>query len=565
MDKVEYLPVQLENNGRWGMISPDGKMLFEDEFQEEPTVVIEGVFSVREGDTYSIYKASEKPEVIKDGDGFAAVGYATDGLIPVVRPDQRISIIKTNGDEVATLMPEGDREIVSAYQAFSDGLLLVQLSDGNFGFVDTEGKLVGKSNYADAYPYSEGYALVKTQGASEQENGKWQVIDTKGEIVCRLKEDWSLISNSIKDGVLVVKDANDNIAFMDLQGELNKLPKRVENIMGYDENYIVFVQDGKAGVMSRKDGEVVIRPRYDNIQLCSKDRFLIQDDEDILLMDKKGETIFKTDDYNSAIWLSQFGIIARERTTATFLDDEGKPRIKEDLYNIGLQSSHVPFLTSDYIDYNATASRVISNITDNGLRGYALGTSAATVFHGNTEEADNSTYYFDIDGLNQNGAQWRTEVKGELTWYPLRGYGGGFNPDANIENLKINFYANKDWGKRGLDAVVDQLKARGFTVSRETTGNSTGGGYYYLLNKGNTNIYCAVNDVDNGRQMRIIICKADDEGTNERMMSYQIEELMGSSNDLASIASAGPNSLAPSNSYDNFNELDGTDDLSDVY
>lgn len=35
--KVEYIPFRETKDGQWGMISPDGKVLFKEEFNNEPT------------------------------------------------------------------------------------------------------------------------------------------------------------------------------------------------------------------------------------------------------------------------------------------------------------------------------------------------------------------------------------------------------------------------------------------------------------------------------------------------------------------------------------------------
>lgn len=41
---VEYIPFQETDDGQWGMISMDGKVLFKDEFKNKPTVVRDGRF-----------------------------------------------------------------------------------------------------------------------------------------------------------------------------------------------------------------------------------------------------------------------------------------------------------------------------------------------------------------------------------------------------------------------------------------------------------------------------------------------------------------------------------------
>ena len=41
---VEAIPYRETEDGQWGMISMDGKVLFKEEFKNEPTIVREGRF-----------------------------------------------------------------------------------------------------------------------------------------------------------------------------------------------------------------------------------------------------------------------------------------------------------------------------------------------------------------------------------------------------------------------------------------------------------------------------------------------------------------------------------------
>lgn len=64
-NKVEYLPFRETKNGQWGMVSMDGKVLFTDEFKNEPTVVRDGRFFVKNSEgLWEMYEASEHPQKI---------------------------------------------------------------------------------------------------------------------------------------------------------------------------------------------------------------------------------------------------------------------------------------------------------------------------------------------------------------------------------------------------------------------------------------------------------------------------------------------------------------------
>ena len=64
-DYVTAFPYMETDKGKWGMITTDGEVLFSQEFKNQPTVVRNGVFLVKnEAKLWEIYKAEKKPEKI---------------------------------------------------------------------------------------------------------------------------------------------------------------------------------------------------------------------------------------------------------------------------------------------------------------------------------------------------------------------------------------------------------------------------------------------------------------------------------------------------------------------
>ena len=62
---ISGIPYQETEKGQWSMISPDGEVLFSDEFKERPTVAKEGLFMVKNKEgLWEIYKADKKPKKI---------------------------------------------------------------------------------------------------------------------------------------------------------------------------------------------------------------------------------------------------------------------------------------------------------------------------------------------------------------------------------------------------------------------------------------------------------------------------------------------------------------------
>ena len=49
----DYIAVQTDKEDGWGFMSPDGDVILADEFKNEPSAVVNGLFSVQEGDFYN--------------------------------------------------------------------------------------------------------------------------------------------------------------------------------------------------------------------------------------------------------------------------------------------------------------------------------------------------------------------------------------------------------------------------------------------------------------------------------------------------------------------------------
>ena len=62
-DPVTHVPFKEAKDGKWGMIAMDGKVLFKEEFKQEPTVVRDNRFFVKnKSGFWEMYDASEQPK-----------------------------------------------------------------------------------------------------------------------------------------------------------------------------------------------------------------------------------------------------------------------------------------------------------------------------------------------------------------------------------------------------------------------------------------------------------------------------------------------------------------------
>lgn len=272
---IDYLPVQISNDGNWSFYAPDGTVKFTDEFKQRPTVVYNGYFSVKEGDGYSFYKVNgDKLELVKDAEGLKDVGYMEEGLVPMTFPKERIAVYNGDGEKKFTLEPVKGKEITSCAGGFSEGMMVVEDEDGNEGYVNTKGEMAIALKYTSASPFFEGLAVVAAKG--KEDETKYMVIDKKGETVFTIRNGMEPYNRRFYKGKLVVKDANDRIVFLDTKGEVVfKCPAKVIGIGGYNDKYIVFrTEDSEWGLMDF-EGNTTIRPKYNSLVIIDTDKFQI--------------------------------------------------------------------------------------------------------------------------------------------------------------------------------------------------------------------------------------------------------------------------------------------------
>ena len=159
-NKVTHLPYQLEEDGRWGLIDWEGNPLIEEEFENRPSVVINGHFCVENSDgLYEIYTAEKKP--IQIGEEYLSVGYFVNDLAPVVKKDSYISYINTKGEEVFKLTKYWDTPIIEAWPYGDNELAKVKTSTEKYGYINTKGEFVIPPTYQYIDSGTNGIYLAK--------------------------------------------------------------------------------------------------------------------------------------------------------------------------------------------------------------------------------------------------------------------------------------------------------------------------------------------------------------------------------------------------------------------
>lgn len=127
-DKVEYLPFQAEEDGRWGLISTKGEVLIADEFERKPTAVQNGRFMVRDKDgNWELYTAEAKPRQV--GKTYKSIAPFAEEVTPATEPGKPVALIDRDGKVVKELNKLAGKTVASV-RRFVEGLAVFETADG---------------------------------------------------------------------------------------------------------------------------------------------------------------------------------------------------------------------------------------------------------------------------------------------------------------------------------------------------------------------------------------------------------------------------------------------------
>lgn len=502
-DSVEYIPVQLDNDGKWGMIGADGKMLFSDEFTNQPTMVVNGVFSVKEGETYSLYEASDKPtKPINGCDDLYAVGTMMDGVIPATHVNGRITFLDKSGKTVGTLNPVAGKEIVSCSSAISDGLFLIETEVDSlcYGYADKTGKIVIEPKYAFATSFSEGLALVGKFVKGEE---SVVIIDKKGAEVARLKKDIKPTSFQFVDGLISAKDDDNRCGFINKKGEFTKVSSKAKRIGEYNKEYFAFLSDDNQWGLMNMEGEVLIRAKYGELSFLPDGNFFVKDDDVYLILDKNGDKVTTYSDYDALVNLKigGFAFLAKDGSHYQLLDKGGKPICKDEFYGIGFNTATSNFVHTDYFNADAIVQAVLSNLTKDGFGKYRLNESVASMNITDPGHYTYSTTFYDND-LVPNGWRYSTSFHVNTNEYIAKNEYNSFyysepvlNKDAKISSMELEINAERECWKSVKAPLIAGIEAKGFKIEEQ--------GDTWVTFKGDKNIKLGIRSYSGGENIEV--------------------------------------------------------------
>ncbi|GEM_PF-4456360 len=477
---VEMWPVRLGEVGPWSMITPDGKIKYENELDNEPSPVINGMFSMKKGSVYHLYKAKgDTPELIEGCDNLIDVGYMSEGLIPVCRPDSRISMLDKDGKEKFTLEPVDGHEIIKCSDRFSDGLMAIQLDNDLKGYMDTEGKVVVTPAFYEAYPFAEGLAVVMEQAEGSRDRQDF-VIDKTGNKVISFGDEYKVNLNSrmFKCGMLNVYKKYDS-ALLDKEGKEVIVLGDHNKIIDYNDKYIIYENvRNECGLMNIK-GETLVEAQYASLAFDGDDRFIAMvyaQNPHIVIINDSGDEVESLDDVKYMAPAGKFGYFAiNGDRTINLVDGSGKAKNSEplgDITNLDEAEPGVGEVVSNFYNIDFIINAITGLINENGVGAYTFGESADVVNKG-SEASDGYSTSVGLKDVNIGSRAFRitgvayfdkamalTERKGGGAY----GYNYVWNPESKINKFSIDFYTRNEVNESDVNKLVEAFKTKGFKV-----------------------------------------------------------------------------------------------------
>lgn len=392
---IDGIPFKSSEKGRWGMLKPDGTILFEDEFKDEPTVAREGRFMVHNGNgLWEIFTADEKPK--KVGDEYVCLGSFYDGVAPAVKKNEHISLIDKDGNVIAVLEKSGSKPITKM-ENFHYGYALFEAGDA-VGIVNTQGViLLEAKKYCKIYHVAPKRFLaldMRYKDEAEKQNLVFDIIDPVGNQEGKLRMAKYNDIVVLDDGYIGIEQTSDGeklYGIMNLDGEIIVRPtNKMKGLYGYNDGKFIFSDGEYWGIRNVKD-EVLIRAKYDAILWATSDLIWAISVEDgkteMALVDLEGNKI-TSDTYQDALpfYDGKHAFVQITDKTWSMIDIDGN-ELKDvpDIYHISNNSAD-NVVVSDYLDIDAIISDI--NMTPNGFGGFGINMSAVNLVKAYNERCE---------------------------------------------------------------------------------------------------------------------------------------------------------------------------------
>lgn len=525
-DEVEYFPYQQNEGGKWGLISTDGKVLFSEMFDNEPTMAINGRFMVKNMDgLWEIYSAEAEPQKI--GGEYLQAGMFYEDVAPVVEKGKPIQFINRDGKVKVTLEDIGDAPVTECKQ-FSGGLAPIKVG-GLWGAVDTKGNVVVEPLYTwlDIDETGKIVGLEEKYEKSGWDEKRFSILNIDGKNIGYINAKsidelryvqygYRSLIHCIGDGVIVSVQTNGkNVdGLLGINGEwLIKPSEKILKFHEYRDGYFTYSNENGYGV-AELDGDIVLQAEFKELYLSDGGLLLGKktESEGYALYNIEGEKLGKN------VYQQVFSFHKNKEYTIAHTKEGGylligrggkEKELENSVFHIsGIGTIPTYKFDRDCIDMSDIVKGL--NITKNGFLGMTTELSvpkAIDTFNNNNhtkERINGNPYNYSYGyGVNAIGsilfgvasAYVYVNIFNHVVRGPIERNGfilNGFKwDDKPVTLYNIEFCSDTSKRLEGrmkelFDVLVNVTKSTGKVIKKSINANvvDTGNGNYY-------HVYCA--------------------------------------------------------------------------
>lgn len=283
---LQYFPFQSERDGKWGMISADGDVLFEGEFKSECelSVAMRDRFWVKyEGDDgyyFKLFAADKKPYQVGNTK-YSQAGDFVEKVAPVVKKNGGIMFIDRDGNEAFRLEKVGGKK-VEACSNFINGYAIFKTENNRMGLINPKGEVVIEPKKYVAMGFvSNGRLLAidkKYEDADADERKVTIIAIPSGEEISTFAmSKFDDFGNMFRDDRLPAEKPDKGWGFINDKAEwvmpANSKVKRLYNVGSgsfnrnswFNGDLCVFKGEDGEGILDIGKGEVVLKAKYEDL------------------------------------------------------------------------------------------------------------------------------------------------------------------------------------------------------------------------------------------------------------------------------------------------------------
>lgn len=390
--QVQYIPFQESENSLWGMISPAGEVLFNEEFKEKPTIVRDGRFMVRNADDlWEIYTATEKPQKI--GKEYAYASMFQNGIALVSERGKNVSLIDVDGNIIKEL-DRIDGRSVESVEHFSNGYAVFK-DDKYYGVIDDKGERVIRADYLKIYPCSDDKFIAlnkKYENEAKKDsaaNLKFDILDTSGKIVFSISNNkYKDFGTAFQNGYLdvYIESKNEKCGgIINEKGDVVIKPTaKIKKVGQIRDKYFTYNNGDGWGLMNM-DGETVIRAKYDLLYFADNQTMIamlkknggVEEYKYVSINDEPIGSDTYDDAYSFSMLDGSHAVVKISSSLYSLIDIKGKQvENLPDMVHVGFNEGDF-IVESDYIDMKKLVSSL--NLNENGVDSLTFKSTTANV------------------------------------------------------------------------------------------------------------------------------------------------------------------------------------------